>query len=39
MSDWCFPFNAGVGLEIVAKEFDFGMHSSIDIVLVGRVMC
>ncbi len=32
-------FDAGVGLEIVTKEFDFGTQSSIDIVLVISVMC
>jgi hypothetical protein len=38
MSDWRFPCDAGVGFELVAKEFDLGTHGSVDIVLVGSVM-
>ena len=38
MSDWRFPFDAGVGFELILKEFDFGIHSSVDIVLVGSMM-
>ncbi len=38
MSDWHFPFDIRVGFELVAKEFDLGMHGSVDIVLVGSVM-
>jgi hypothetical protein len=38
-----FPFNAQIELELVAKEFDFLMHGSIDVVLIrctmGQLCC
>jgi hypothetical protein len=39
MSNWYFLFDAGVGFKIVAKEFYFCTHSSVDIVLIRGMMC
>jgi hypothetical protein len=39
VSDWRFPFDAGVRFELIAEELDFVTHSSVEIVLVGSVMC
>jgi hypothetical protein len=33
-----FPFNAGIRLELVAKEFDFVAHGFVDVVLIRCMM-
>ncbi len=38
MGNGHFPFGAGIRLELVVKEFDFVMHGSVDIVLIGCMM-
>ena len=38
MGNGCFPFNAQIELELVAKEFDFVTHGSVDVVLIGCMM-
>jgi hypothetical protein len=34
----CLPFNARIWLELILKEFDFGTHGGVDVVLVGGMM-
>ncbi len=38
MGNGHFPFNALIWLELVMKEFDFVMHGSVDVVLIGCMM-
>jgi hypothetical protein len=38
MGNWHFLFNAQIKLELVAKEFNFVMHGSVDVVLMRCMM-
>ncbi len=38
MGNRCFPFNAWIRLELVAKEFNFVMHGFVDVLMIRCMM-